>query len=102
VPWQTWRWGLLVRFPGPRTAEKDGGSRRALLEAVRAADADRVRRLLRQGADVNARGEDGTTALMQATAVADIRLVRMLLEHGADVNGRNRACQAWACQPGQV
>jgi ankyrin repeat protein len=62
-----------------------------LLAAVRAADKDRVQRLLQRGADVNARAEDGTTALMQATAVGDIRLVRMLLDHQADVNTRNQA-----------
>jgi ankyrin repeat protein len=62
-----------------------------LLDAVRAGDKDRVQQLLRQGADVNARTEDGTTALMHATAVGDIRLVRMLLEHKADVNARNKA-----------
>jgi ankyrin repeat protein len=81
---------LLVPFPGPRTAEKDDHSRRTLLEAVRAADTDRVQQLLRQGTDVNSRDEDGTTALMHATAVADIRLVQ-LLDHGAAVNARNQA-----------
>jgi ankyrin repeat protein len=79
--------GYLVR----RAEEKADPSRQVLLEAVRAGDRDRVRQLLRHGADVNARTEDSTTALMHATAVGDMSLVRMLLEHGADVNARNKA-----------
>jgi ankyrin repeat protein len=50
-----------------------------------------VRRLLRHGADANARSADGITALMHATVVGDVRLVRLLLDHRAEVNARNRA-----------
>jgi ankyrin repeat protein len=60
-----------------------------LLDAIRAGDAARVRLLLDQGADVNARSADGTTALMHATTVGDAALVRLLLDHGADVNAKN-------------
>jgi ankyrin repeat protein len=82
---------LLTCRSAPQAPEKDGDSSRALLEAVRAADKERVQRLLRQGADVNARTADGTTALMHAMAVGDVKQVRMLLDHGADVNAKNRA-----------
>jgi ankyrin repeat protein len=82
---------LLVLPRAARAGEKDAPSRQALLEAVRVADHDRVQRLLRRGADVNARTEDGTTALMRATAVGDVKLVRLLLDHKADVNARNKA-----------
>src|SRR5262249_34280256 len=68
---------MLASHPQLWAAEHDDRSRPALLEAVRAADKDRVQRLLRQGADVNARTDDGTTAVMHATAVGDIELVKM-------------------------
>jgi ankyrin repeat protein len=82
---------VLVRPPAPRAEGGDDSSRQALLAAVRASDKDRVQELLRRGADVNARTEDGTTALMHATAVGDLGLVRTLLDHKADVNARNKA-----------
>jgi ankyrin repeat protein len=82
---------VLVLLSAVRAEERDGPSPRALVEAIRAADKDQVRQLLRRGADVNARTEDGTTALMHATSVGDIGLVRMLLDHAADVNARNKA-----------
>jgi ankyrin repeat protein len=82
-------WGLVC-LTAARAGEGGDPSRQAVLEAVRAGDKEGVRRLLRQGANVNARTEDGTTALMHATAVGDIELLR-LLAHGADVNARNKA-----------
>jgi ankyrin repeat protein len=66
-------------------------SRHDFLEAVLAGDHGGVERLLRQGADVNARDEHGTSALMLATVVADLRLVQTLIDHGADVNAKNQA-----------
>jgi ankyrin repeat protein len=83
-------WVLVLNW-APGAEEGDKPSRQALLEAVRAADKDRVRKFLRNGADVNARTEDGTTALMHATVAGDINLVRLLLEHRADVNAKNKA-----------
>jgi squalene cyclase len=64
---------LLVHPSAARAEKRDAPSPEALLDAVRAADKDRVQQQLRRGADVNARTEDGTTALMLATVtgVAD-------------------------------
>jgi ankyrin repeat protein len=95
---------VLVEHSAPRAGERDDATHQALLEAVRAGDRDRVQQLLRSGADVNARTEDGTTALMHATAVGDSKLVRMLLDHKADVNARNKAGAVpllWAAGDGE-
>jgi ankyrin repeat protein len=83
---------------------RDDATCRALLEAVRTADNERVQQLLRRGADVSARSEDGTTALMHATAVGDIRMVRILLDREADVNAKNKAgatALMWAVGEGE-
>lgn len=47
--------------------------------------------LLRKGAEVDARSEDGTTPLMKLcnSRTADIALARLYLEAGADANARN-------------
>jgi ankyrin repeat protein len=83
--------GVLVGHSAARAGERGDATRQALLDAVRAGDKDRVQQLLRRGADVNARTEDGTTALMHATAVGDVRMVQVLLDHQGDVNARNKA-----------
>jgi ankyrin repeat protein len=95
---------VLVEHSAPHAGEKDDATHQALVEAVRAADKDRVQQLLRHGADVNARTEDGTTALMHAMAVGDIKLVRLLLDHKADVNAKNKAgatALMWAVGDGE-
>lgn len=52
---------------------------------------DEVKRLLEDGADVNARTkEDGDTPLHLAAEGGHLEIVRLLLDHGADVNARTR------------
>jgi ankyrin repeat protein len=82
---------LLACGSAPYAGDRGVRSSPTLLEAVRIGDKDSVRRLLGQGADVNARSDDGTTALMHATAVGDVELMRVLLAHGADANTKNKA-----------
>ncbi|KAL6355474.1 hypothetical protein LRP88_11065 [Fusarium phalaenopsidis] len=59
--------------------------RPALLSAVLRGNAVLVRMLLNLGADVNARGCEGT-ALQLASAQGNLKLVHLLLKKGADVN----------------
>jgi hypothetical protein len=61
---------------------------RELLDAARGGDAARVRELLRKGANVNARTENGITPLHWAAFWGHVDFVRLLLEHGAEVNAR--------------
>jgi len=60
-----------------------------LLEAVKGQDQARVRALLAQHADVNARGDDGSTALLWAVHAGDAATAALLIKAGADVNVAN-------------
>ena len=74
-------------------AAAEAGARRdaPLVEAVKAADAGRVRALAGDPAvDVNEAGPDGATALHWAAHRDDARLVALLLEAGADAAAANR------------
>jgi len=57
-----------------------------LVLAAMEGDLGRVEVLLSSGADVNARGSDGTTALMEAAARGHVDIVRVLLNAGAEVD----------------
>ena len=65
------------------------GERTALHEAAAASQADEVTRLLKAGADVEARDRFGQTALHEAASKGHLGIVKVLLEHGADVEARN-------------
>ncbi|XP_041982480.1 uncharacterized protein LOC121735648 [Aricia agestis] len=62
----------------------------ALLEAAARGDAGRVASLIRAGAPVDARDENGISALQRAAADGHVDVVRVLLEHGADPNTQDR------------
>jgi ankyrin repeat protein len=62
----------------------------ALLAAVKRSDSTAVRRLLEQGAPVNASGPDGSTALHWAVEVDDAEMIHILLRAGADAKAANR------------
>src|SRR5262245_66467677 len=62
----------------------------SLLDAVRSGDADNVRMLLRQKADVNRASPDGTTPLHYAVQRDDQPMVELLIGSGANVKATNR------------
>ena len=86
------------QFPSasPRTV-RAGDQREAkpmaadLVAAIRNADAQVVRKLLDNGADVNARDAEGNTPLILASFYASPECVELLIEKGADVNAANKA-----------
>ncbi|HEX8985664.1 MAG TPA: ankyrin repeat domain-containing protein [Bryobacteraceae bacterium] len=61
------------------------GAAKDLLDAALRGDGERIGALLREGADPNAPGSDGTTPLMNAARSGDLASVRILLEAGARV-----------------
>lgn len=58
----------------------------ALLAAADAGDLKSVTLLVKNGADVNIKTENGITALMAAAAKDHYQIVKILLDNGADVN----------------
>ena len=60
-----------------------------LVEAARNQDQQKVRTLLNQHADVNARSDDGSTALLWAAHWNDVATADLLIRAGANANAAN-------------
>ena len=60
-----------------------------LLNAAALGNYEKVDRMLRSEADVNARDEQGWTPLMYAASYGDKRIVQLLIEYKADLNIQN-------------
>ena len=78
--------GILFPPLAASTAAQTTTDGPALIAAARRTDGDGVRTLLADGADVNTRYGDGTTALHWAAHRDDEALVTVLLDAGAAVN----------------
>ncbi|WP_349654861.1 ankyrin repeat domain-containing protein [Neobacillus sp. DY30] len=57
-----------------------------LIQAVKAKEADTVRRLIEEGVDINTQDSEGRTATMIATYNNDAKTAKILIDAGADVN----------------
>ena len=68
-----------------------GGSLKStvLLSATLYDQVEMVECLIQNGADVNAKGEDGATALHAAAFLGQYQVAKILIQNGADVNARN-------------
>jgi ankyrin repeat protein len=62
-----------------------------LVSAIRNADAQVIRKLLADGADVNGRDGEGNTPLILASFYASPECIQFLIGKGADVNAANKA-----------
>ena len=68
------------------------GPQPSLHDAAETGDLNKVKRLLRKGADVNAKEFNGYTPLMWAVAhTGHVEIVKVLLEKGADVSVRGKS-----------
>jgi hypothetical protein len=73
-----------------------------LLEVCKKDSTEMVKMLVENGADVNARDEDGATPLMFLAAAGELELIKLLLQKGAQINARdNKGVTAlgWAYSP---
>src|SRR5947207_6843095 len=75
----------LSMMAGIAAAERD----LRLIEAARNQDEAKVRALLAQRSDVNARSDDGSTALLWAAHRNDFAVADLLIRAGADANVAN-------------
>jgi ankyrin repeat protein len=69
--------------------EEQKGLNRQLINAVKEGNLKKVIDLLENGADVNAKNNDGYTALMTASREGHKEIVELLIKNGADVNVKN-------------
>lgn len=77
---------LALPAAAPAAANVDGAP---IIEAARNQDAEAVRTLIADGADVNARQPDGATALHWAAYRDDLEIADLLIDAGADVTAAN-------------
>jgi ankyrin repeat protein len=83
-----------VRKPSSTARARPGGAHQADLDArlIAAAwdnDLRRVRALIHDGADVNAKDDSGQSAYLIATSEGFLDLLEVTLEHGADVEAKD-------------
>lgn len=72
-----------------------------LLDAAKSGDAAAAKRFIAEGAEVNGRGPESTTALMFAAGAGHIEIVKMLISKGADVKAKNfhdETARVWAAR----
>jgi ankyrin repeat protein len=88
----------LSQFPSSSPRPVRAGDQREakpiaadLVTAIRNADVQGARKLLDNGANVNARDAEGNTPLILASFYASPECVALLIERGADVNTANKA-----------
>ncbi len=76
-------------MPDPLADVEQAELDRRLIDAAWANDLDRARRLIRAGADVNAKDETEQSAYLISTSEGYLDLLELTLRHGADVDSKD-------------
>jgi ankyrin repeat protein len=80
----------IAKSEKPALSEDDQKQlNRDLLNAAANGDNNKIGRLIKKGADVNAKDEFGYTAFMSAAANEDTAACEFLLDKGADINAKD-------------
>ena len=79
----------LKRGATTSKAKEERESGKVFFRSVRIGDYTEVKRLIEQGADVNAKDYYGATALMAASEIGYAEVAKLLIEEGADVNAQS-------------
>ena len=77
------------KFRKTRSKRQRGGNVNNLIQESFNGDILKVKKILEEGDDINAKDIDGNTALQEAISNGHIDIVKLLLEKGADVNQPN-------------
>jgi ankyrin repeat protein len=96
---------LLLMLPLLFGQTAHGDINSDLIEAAEDGDAAKVENFIKQGADVNAKGEGGGTALMWAAGEGHAEIVKTLIAEGADVNTKSEdgvTALMWAAGAGHA
>lgn len=92
-----WLWLGLLCLPGFVYAQN---LNEALWEATRKGEIEKVKNLLAQGAEINAKTRHGATALFYAADRGNVEMIALLLERGAEINLKdtfyNATAISWA------
>ena len=82
--------GIGVRLRAEGASAEQAQSRAPIADAAQSKDTATVRKLIKEGGDVNAAQGDGMTALHYAALNGDADLAQMLLYAGANVGAKTR------------
>ena len=80
----------------------DSSLNKELLEAAGKGNIQDVQRLLMEGADINARGEEGTTALLRAAFLGHTEMVKILLKNANLDAEQKLTAMMWAERNGHT
>ena len=80
---------VLLRQHGGKTGSKVSTPERDIWLATRTGDIEAIKQHLVDGANVNARSEDGATLLAWVALLGQTKIAELLMQEGADVNARN-------------
>ncbi len=92
--------GLVMVVLGMAGAESPFADKdHLLIGAAECNDVESVKRLLRDGAGVQARDQQGRTALLAATYHNHVEVARLLVQAGSDVNAQDACKTVRCCSP---